>query len=337
MSQQFNVAVIGATGATGQAILDYLAQREFAVGQLVVVDTTGSEEEQIRFNGKSVALTALDDVQWDELHLAFFAAGSDIAGQWAPQAAQAGCMVIDNSAQFRLDGSVPLVVAEVNPHALADARERNIVASPNCITTQLLVALQPLLQAAGLNALNVSTYQSVSGSGAEGVSELAGQTAHLLNGRPVEPKLYAQQIAFNLIAQIGALDAQGYSSEEMSLVLESQKILADSQLAINATCVRVPVFYGHGMAVSVELAQPMDAEQAKALLRDAPGVRLCADEACPSPVADAVGCDEVLVGRVRQDLTSAYGLNLWLMADNVRKGLALNSVQIAEILVRDYW
>ncbi|PJG60189.1 aspartate-semialdehyde dehydrogenase [Aeromonas cavernicola] len=336
MSQQFNVAVLGASGAVGQAIIEILEERHFPVAALYPLASSHSAGETVRFAGKSREIQDVETFDWGQVQLAFFSADADVSAKWAPIAADHGCIVIDNTACFRYDDDIPLVVPDVNPAALADFRHRNIIANPNSVTIQMLVALKPLHDEVGIARINVATYQSVSGSGQEGVSELAGQTAQLLNGRPVEPSLYPQQIAFNVIPHIDSITDNGYTREELSMVWETQKILGDTSIAVNPTCVRVPVFYGHAQAVHVELHQPLDAEQVKDLLRHAPGVSLFDDADYPTPVRDATGKDDVLVGRVRQDISHPSGVNMWIVADNVRKGAATNSVQIAELLVQDY-
>ena len=337
MSQQFNVAVLGASGAVGQAMIEILEERAFPVATLYPLASSRSAGDTVRFGGKNIEIKDVEEFDWSQVQIALFSAGAEVSAKWAPIAAEQGCIVIDNTSCFRYDEDIPLVIPEVNPDALADFRNRNIIANPNCSTIQMLVALKPLQDEVGIARINVATYQSVSGSGKEGVSELAGQTAHLLNGRPVEPTIYPQQIAFNLIPQIDSFTDNGYTREEMKMVWETQKILGDASIAVNPTCVRVPVFYGHAEAVHVELHQPLDAEQVKELLRNAPGVTLFEDDAdYPTPVRDATGKDEVLVGRVRQDISHPSGINMWIVADNVRKGAATNSVQIAELLVRDY-
>ena len=261
MSQQFNVAVLGASGAVGQAMIEILEERAFPVATLYPLASSRSAGDTVRFGGKNIEIKDVEEFDWSQVQIALFSAGAEVSAKWAPIAAEQGCIVIDNTSCFRYDEDIPLVIPEVNPEALADFRNRNIIANPNCSTIQMLVALKPLQDEVGIARINVATYQSVSGSGKEGVSELAGQTAQLLNGRPVEPTLYPQQIAFNLIPQIDSFTDNGYTREEMKMVWETQKILGDASIAVNPTCVRVPVFYGHAEAVHVELHQPLDAEQ----------------------------------------------------------------------------
>jgi aspartate-semialdehyde dehydrogenase len=246
-------------------------------------------------------------------------------------------VVIDNSSNFRYDYDVPLVVPEVNPEAIAEFRNRNIIANPNCSTIQMLVALKPIHDAAGIERINVSTYQSVSGAGKSGIDELAGQTASLLNARPAENEVFSQQIAFNCIPQIDQFMDNGYTKEEMKMVWETQKIFNDQSIMVNPTCVRVPVFYGHAESLHIETRTPIDAEQVSQLLEQAEGIDLFRGEDMPTQVRDAGGKDTVMVGRVRNDISHHSGINMWVVADNVRKGAATNAVQIAEVLIRDYF
>ena len=265
-----------------------------------------------------------------------FSAGSDASQHWAPIAADEGVIVIDNTSCFRYDPAVPLVIPEVNPEAIADFRNCNIIANPNCSTIQMLVALKPIYDAVGIERINVATYQSVSGSGKKGVDELAGQTVRLLNSQEASPSLYPKQIAFNCLPQIDDMTENGYTREEMKMVWETQKIFADDRVNVNPTCVRVPVFYGHAEAVHIECGQPIDAIEAIELLKRTEGVEVFTGEDYPTQVKEATGKDHVMVGRIRNDISHPNGLNLWIVADNVRKGAATNAVQIAELLIRDY-
>jgi aspartate-semialdehyde dehydrogenase len=271
------------------------------------------------------------------VHIALFSAGCEISEKWAPIAADEGVVVIDNSSQFRYEYDVPLVIPEVNPEAVAEFRNRNIIANPNCSTIQMLVALKPIHDAVGIDRINVSTYQSVAGAGKKGIDELAGQTAKLLNGMPAEPEAFSQQIAFNCIPQIDTFMDDGYTKEEMKMVWETQKIFNDASIAVNPTCVRVPVFYGHAESVHLETLAPIDAEQVTQLLEQAEGIEIFHGEDFPTQVRDAGGKDHVMVGRIRNDISHHSGVNLWVVADNVRKGAATNAVQIAEVLIRDYF
>ncbi len=248
-------------------------------------------------------------------------------------------MVIDNTSQFRYDDDIPLVVPEVNPHAIADYKTHGIIANPNCSTIQMLVALKPLHDAAGIERINVCTYQAVSGTGKEAIEELAKQTAELLNGREATAEVYPRQIAFNVLPQIDVFQDNGYTKEEMKMVWETRKIMGDESIRVNPTAVRVPVFYGHSEAVHIETRKKLTAAQARELLQQAPGVVVLDERrngGWPTAVTEAAGQDPVFVGRIREDISHPQGLDLWIVADNVRKGAALNSIQIAEILVREY-
>jgi aspartate-semialdehyde dehydrogenase len=277
------------------------------------------------------------DFDWSQVHIAFFSAGGDLSEQWAPVAADEGVVVIDNTSKFRYEYDVPLVVPEVNPEAIAEFRNRNIIANPNCSTIQMLVALKPIHDEVGLERINVSTYQSVSGAGKTGIDELAGQTAKLLNGMPAENSAFPQQIAFNCIPQIDEFTENGYTREEMKMVWETQKIFNDSSITVNPTCVRVPVFYGHAESLHVETRSPIGADQVVQLLENTEGVEVFHGMEFPTQVRDAGGKDHVMVGRIRNDISHHSGINMWVVADNVRKGAATNAVQIAEVLIRDYF
>ena len=337
MSQQFNIAILGATGAVGETILEVLKDREFPVGDLYLLASERSEGKSYRFNGKTISVQNVEDFDWSQVHIAMFSAGGSLSEKWAPIAADEGVVVIDNTSQFRYDYDIPLVVPEVNPEAIAEFRNRNIIANPNCSTIQMLVALKPIHDAVGIERINVSTYQSVSGAGKSGIDELAGQTAKLLNGTPAEPEAFPQQIAFNCVPQIDQFMDNGYTKEEMKMVWETQKIFNDSSIMVNPTCVRVPVFYGHAEAIHLETRAPIDAEEVTQLLENTQGIEVFHGQDFPTQVRDAGGKDDVLVGRIRNDISHHSGVNLWVVADNVRKGAATNAVQIAEVLVRDYF
>ena len=337
MSQAFDVAVLGATGLVGQAMIEMLEERGFPVNNLYPLASERSAGSTISFKGEELEVLNADDFDFSLVQLGFFSAGGSISEKFAPIAAEAGCVVIDNTSQFRYDPDVPLVVPEVNPHALADFRTRNIIANPNCSTIQMLVALKPIHDEVGIERINVSTYQSVSGAGKSAMEELARQTAALLNAKEVDTEAFSRQIAFNTIPQIDAFQDNDYTKEEMKMVWETQKIMGDMNLLVNATAVRVPVFYGHGEAIHLETRMPIEAEQVKQLLSEAPGVKVYdTNESFPTQVGTASGNDLVHVGRIRNDITHPNGLNLWVVSDNVRKGAATNSVQIAELLIRDY-
>lgn len=333
----FNVAILGATGLVGQNFLDVLAEREFPVGNLYPLASARSAGGTVTFKGKQLEVLDAATFDWSQVQIALFSAGGSVSAEYAPKAAAAGCIVIDNTSHFRYDQDVPLIVPEVNPLAIDDYDKRNIIANPNCSTIQMVVALKPIHDAVGIKRINVATYQSVSGAGQQGIEALARETTSLLNGRPIEGTgKFNRQIAFNVIPQIDIFMDNGYTKEEMKMVWETRKIFGDETILVNATCVRVPVFFGHAEAVHIETASPISVEQVKDLLRDAPGVVLMENDAeFPTQVGDAQGQDAVYVGRVRQDISHPCGLNLWIVADNARKGAATNAVQIAELLVRD--
>lgn len=337
MSRAFDVAVLGATGLVGQHMIEILEQRDFPINKLYPLASARSAGGKVTFKGKEITVLDADEFDWSTVQLGFFSAGGSVSAKFAPMAAEAGCVVIDNTSHYRYEPDIPLVVPEVNAHALADFRNRNIIANPNCSTIQMMVALKPIQDAVGIARINVSTYQSVSGAGKSAMDELAKQTAAMLSGREAKPEAFSRQIAFNVIPQIDVFTENGYTKEEMKMVWETQKIMGDESLLVNATAVRVPVFFGHGEAIHLETRQPIDAQDVKNLLTNAPGVTLMTEnEDFPTQVGNASGNDEVFVGRVRNDISHPNGINLWVVSDNVRKGAATNSIQIAETLVRDY-
>ena len=338
MASQYNVAVLGATGLVGQHLIEILEQRDFPVAQLFPLASSRSAGGTVTFKGKKLTVLDAETFDWSQAQIGLFSAGGSVSAIYAPKAAEAGCVVIDNTSHFRYEADIPLVVPEVNPEAIADYRNRNIIANPNCSTIQMLVALKPIHDAVGISRVNVATYQSVSGAGQSAVEALASETAQLMNGRPLDEQgQFARQIAFNVIPQIDVFLENGYTKEEMKMHWETQKILGDSSIAVNATAVRVPVFYGHAEAVHIETRMPISPEQVKALLANAPGVVLLENNAdFPTQVCSATGKDDVFVGRIRQDLSHENGINMWVVADNIRKGAATNSIQIAEVLIRDY-
>ncbi|MCF2860409.1 aspartate-semialdehyde dehydrogenase [Pseudoalteromonas sp. SMS1] len=337
MSQKFNVAVLGATGLVGKQIIETLAERKFPVDKLFPLASSRSAGEEIDFMGEKVTVLDVEEFDFSQAHIGLFSAGGSVSEKYAPIAADAGCVVIDNTSHFRYDYDIPLVVPEVNAQSLADFRNRNIIANPNCSTIQMMVALKPIYDAYGIDRINVSTYQAVSGAGKEAVDELAKQTANLMNARPMENEVFPKQIAFNVIPQIDVFQDNGYTKEEMKMVWETQKILGDSSVMVNPTAVRVPVFFGHAEAIHLETRMPFDLEHVKQLLSEAPGIELIEDERdYPTPVGDASGNDTVYVGRLRADISHPMGLNLWVVSDNTRKGAATNSIQIAEELVANY-
>jgi len=339
MSAKYDVAVVGATGAVGEAMLEILEQRDFPVNNVYPLASERSAGKKIQFRGKYLTVQDLASFDFSRTQIGLFSAGASISEKFAPIAASAGCVVIDNTSQFRYHDDIPLVVPEVNPQAIADYQRHGIIANPNCSTIQMLVALKPLYDEAGIERINVCTYQAVSGTGKEAIEELASQTAALLNGQDISVSVYPRQIAFNVLPQIDVFQPNGYTKEEMKMVWETQKIMGDSSIRVNPTTVRVPVFYGHSEAVHIETRDKLSVERARELLSNAPGVVLLderRDGGYPTAVTEGAGHDPVYVGRVREDISHPRGLDLWVVADNVRKGAALNSIQIAEILVKEY-
>jgi aspartate-semialdehyde dehydrogenase len=339
LKEKYNVAVVGATGLVGETMLEILAARDFPVGELHALASERSAGKRVPFGGRHVRVVDLAEFDFSDVDIGLFSAGASVSEEHAPRAAEAGCVVIDNTSRFRNEADIPLVVPEVNPSAIAEYGARNIIANPNCSTIQLVVALKPIYDAVGIDRINVATYQAVSGAGRSLVKELAGHTASMLNGRPVEPEGDAKTIAFNAVPHIDAFQENGYTREEMKMVWETRKILGDDAIMVNPTAVRVPVFYGHSEAVHIETRDKISAHEVRALLEAAPGVTVL-DEArlggYPTAVTEGATHDHVFVGRIREDISHDRGIDLWVVADNVRKGAALNSVQIAEILVSDY-
>jgi len=339
MAKKYDVAVVGATGAVGETMLSILAERNFPVGEVYAVASSRSAGSRIEFKGRYLTVQDLDVFDFSRVQIGLFSPGASVSKIYAPKAAAAGCVVIDNTSEFRYEPDIPLVVPEVNAHAIAQYKNRGIIANPNCSTIQMLVALKPIYDAVGIERINVCTYQSVSGTGKEAIEELANQTAALLNGKPIEAAVYPKQIAFNVLPHIDVFMENGYTKEEMKMVWETRKIMGDESIQVNPTAVRVPVFYGHSEAVHIETRDKITAAQARALLSKAPGI-VVLDERKPGGYATAVteasGKDPVYVSRIREDISHPKGLDLWVVADNVRKGAALNSVQIAEALIKDF-
>ena len=338
--QKFNVAVLGATGAVGKTMLEVLSQRNFPVDKVYALCSERSAGTEVEFGRKQIIAQNVDDFDWSKVQIGLFSAGGSISEKWAPIAAAAGVVVIDNTSHFRYEDDIPLVIPEVNSDALYNFRNRNIIANPNCSTIQMLVALKPIYDAVGIERINVCTYQAVSGSGQSAMDELAKQTAALLNFQSVKTEVYPKQIAFNVLPQIDVFQDNGYTKEEMKMVWETRKIFGDEQIQVNPTAVRVPVFYGHSEAIHIETREKITAERARELLAAAPGVVVVderSDGGYPTAVTESAGKDEVFVGRIREDISHPRGLNLWVVADNVRKGAATNSVQIAETLVREHF
>jgi aspartate-semialdehyde dehydrogenase len=339
MSKTVDVAVVGATGVVGETMLSILEQRKFPLGNLHVLASERSAGKKIRYRGRELTVGNLADFDFSQVQVGLFSAGGSVSAQYAPIAAAAGCVVVDNTSHFRNEADIPLVVPECNPHRIADYTACGIIANPNCSTIQMVVALKPIQRVAGITRINVATYQSVSGAGRSGVETLASQTAELLNGRPLKLKGAVRQIAFNAVPHIDVFLDNGYTREEMKMVWETRKILEDEQIAVNPTAVRVPVFYGHSEAVHIETRDKISAAEVRQLLKAAPGVKVIDGHeagAYPTAVSDAANQDAVFVGRIREDLSHPHGICMWVVADNIRKGAALNSVQIAEILVQEY-
>lgn len=339
MGKALNVAIIGVTGAVGETFLQVLEQRQFPINQLYPLASARSQGKTVFFNDKHFEVLDLAEFDFSQADIALFSAGGAVSKEYAPKAAANGCIVIDNTSHFRYDPDIPLVIPEVNAHQIQYYSNRGIIANPNCSTIQMLVALKPLHDAAGIARINVATYQSVSGTGKKAISELIAQVGDLLNGRPAQSEVYPQQIAFNAIPHIDQFEDNGYTREEMKMVWETHKIMEDDSILVNPTAVRVPVIYGHSEAIHVEFKKPLSAAKARAILSKAPGVKVVdniAKGSYPTALKNAALHDEVFVGRIREDISHPCGLNLWVVADNIRKGAALNAVQIAEILQREY-
>ncbi len=336
MLKKYNVAVLGATGVVGESILEILHEVDFPVNKLFALASVRSDGKTVLFKNRPILVEDVEQFDFSQVEIALFSAGGEVSAKYAPIAAKAGCIVIDNTSHFRNDADIPLIIPEVNLHALSQYRTRNIIANPNCSTIQMLVALKPIYDAVGIKRINVATYQSVSGTGRAAIEELAKQTKELLTGEPVSPKVYPMQIAFNLIPQIDSFEQNGYTREEMKMVNETRKILEDDNIMVNPTAVRVPVFFGHSEAIHIETTEKISAEQARKILSKAPGIVVKDRHEAggyPTPVTDCVGNNAVIVGRIREDISHPLGLNLWVVSDNIRKGAALNSVQIAQELI----
>ena len=338
MANKYNVAVVGATGAVGREVVSILEERKFPVGLLRLLASERSAGTFMEFRGKDEKVHILGEESFDDIDIGIFSPGASVSRRYAPVAAEAGCIVIDNTSCFRMEPDVPLVVPEVNPEAIGDYRERNIIANPNCSTIQLVVPLKPIHERAGIKRIVISTYQAVSGAGKEAIDELAEQARALFTMKEVEPKVFPARIAFNCLPQIDVFCENGYTKEEMKMVNETKKILGDSSIGVTATTVRVPVFVSHAESVNIETEEKISAEEVRELLAAAPGVVVMDNPEkglYPLPAAVA-GRDEVFVGRIREDESIARGINMWIVADNLRKGAALNAVQIAEVLIKEY-
>lgn len=339
MSKKVDVAVVGATGAVGEAMLSILEERRFPVGHIYPLASHRSAGQKVKYGNGWHTVQDLENFDFSRAQIGLFSAGASVSEVFAPKAAAAGCTVIDNTSHFRYDQDIPLVIPEVNPAAIADYKNRGIIANPNCSTIQMLVVLKPIYDAVGIERINVATYQAVSGTGKEAIEELAKQTTALLSGKDIECEVYSKQIAFNALPHIDIFMENGYTKEEMKMVWETRKIMDDDAIQVNPTAVRIPVFYGHSEAVHIETRDKISAEKVRKLLSAAPGVKVLDERKAggyPTAVTEAANRDPVYVGRIREDISHPKGINLWIVADNVRKGAALNSVQIAEILLQQY-
>jgi aspartate-semialdehyde dehydrogenase len=339
MSDPLDIAVVGATGIVGETMLEILHQRNFPAGKVYALASERSLGKTVAFGNRQLEVENLAEFDFSKATIGLFSAGGSVSAEFAPKAAEAGCVVVDNTSHFRRDADIPLVVPEVNAHAIADYAARGIIANPNCSTIQMLVALKPIYDAVGIARINVCTYQAVSGAGRGAVEELVRQTAALMNGRPLELSGDAKQIGFNAIPHIDSFMENRYTREEMKMVWETRKILGDDTIQINPTAVRIPVFYGHSEAVHIETREKISAQSVTELLSDSPGIVVLDGVQTgqyPTAVTEASGEDAVFVGRIREDISHPHGIDLWVVSDNVRKGAALNSVQIAEILAKNY-
>jgi aspartate-semialdehyde dehydrogenase len=338
MSKRFNVAVAGATGAVGNQMLACLEERDFPVQDITLLATAKSVGRTLSFKGQDIAVEELTESSFKGVDIAIFSAGGATSEKFAPLAAAQGCVVVDNSAAWRMDPHVPLVVPEVNPHAVAGYTEKGIIANPNCSTIQMIVALAPIHRKVGIKRIVVSTYQAVSGTGKKAIDELENQVRAMVNNEEPETKVYPHRIAFNCLPHIDVFLENGYTKEEMKMVNETHKILEDDTIGVTATAVRVPVYFGHSEAVNIETREPITPDAVRELLEKSPGVKVVDDMARNRyPMAiHAEGNDHTLVGRIRADESIASGINMWIVSDNIRKGAATNAVQIAEILAKEY-
>lgn len=337
--KKYDIAVVGATGAVGEQMLSILAQRKFPVNHVYALASSRSVGKKIKFGNAELEVQDLAAFDFSKTQIGLFSPGASISKEFAPKAVTQGCVVVDNTSQFRYDDDIPLVVPEVNPHQVANYITRGIIANPNCSTIQMVVALKPLHDAVGIERINVATYQAVSGTGKEAIDELNQQTNNIHNGEPVNCNVYPKQIAFNALPHIDMFLDNGYTKEEMKMVWETQKIMEDDSILVNPTAVRIPVKYGHSEAVHIELKQPLSAQQARDLLAAAPGIQILdehQDGGYPTAVTEGEGNDAVYVGRIREDISHPRGLNMWVVSDNLRKGAALNSIQIAELLIKNH-
>jgi aspartate-semialdehyde dehydrogenase len=338
MSKEYHLAVAGATGAVGNEMIKILEELDFPVASLKLLASSRSVGKTLEFRGEELPVEELTEDSFNDVDIALFSAGGGPSRQFAPAAAKSGCVVIDNSSAWRMDPEVPLVVPEVNPHATANYHNKGIIANPNCSTIQMVVVLKPIYDAVGIERVVVSTYQAVSGTGKRAIEELADQTKKLLAFQEITPEVYPYRIAFNCFPHIGSFLENGYTEEEMKMVHETRKIMEAPEIRVSATTARVPVFYGHSEAVNIQTSRKISAIDARVLLHQAPGVRVIDNPGellYPTPV-EAAGINDTLVGRIREDISIENGLDLWIAADNIRKGAALNTVQIAELLAKEY-
>ncbi len=338
MSKLYKVAVCGATGAVGNQMIQCLEERNFPVGDLRLLASERSKGKKLKYQGQDIPVQVLDQNSFQGIDIALFSAGASTSRDYAPVAAEAGAVVVDNSSQWRMDPLVPLVVPEVNPKDVADYPNKGIIANPNCSTIQMVVVLKPIHDLAGIERIVVTTFQAVSGTGQKAIFELENQLKDLHEGRQPVAKVYPQQIAWNVLPHIDVFKENAYTKEEMKMVLETQKIMGDDSIKVSATCVRVPVRYGHSETVNIATKKKISADEVRQVLAEAPGVKVVDDPSqllYPTPLM-AAGQDLTLVGRIREDISQDQGIDLWLVADNIRKGAATNAVQIAEILIADY-
>ena len=336
--KKFNIAVAGATGAVGNQMISCLEERDFPIKSLKFLASSRSVGRKLKYKGRDINVEELTESSFKGIDIALFSAGGGTSEKYAPFAANDGCVVVDNSSAWRMDPEVPLVVPEVNPHAVAQYKNKGIIANPNCSTIQMVVALHPLHREFGIKRIVVSTYQAVSGTGKKAIDELDSQTRAILNFKEYESKVYPHAIAFNCLPHIDVFLDNGYTKEEMKMVHETRKILEDNTIGVTATTVRVPVFFGHSESVNIETKRKVSVQEVRALLERTPGVKVVDDPMNNQyPLAiDAAGQDLTLVGRIRNDESVENGINMWIVADNIRKGAATNTVQIAEILAKEY-
>lgn len=336
--EKYNVAVVGATGAVGNEMVSILQERNFPVANLKLLASTRGAGTEMEFKGKQYRVEVLNENSFAGIDIGLFSAGGSVSEKFAPIAGKAGCVVIDNTSAFRMDPQVPLVVPEVNAHAIAQYPKKNIIANPNCSTIQMVVALKPIHDVARIKRVVVSTYQAVSGTGKRAIKELESQVLAIYGNKEIETSVYPHQIAFNCLPHIDVFFDNGYTKEEMKMVNETKKIMEDNSIGVTATTVRVPVFFGHSEAVNIETEKKLTAEDVRKILSKAPGVIVVDNpKKFEYPLAiDAAGKDETFVGRIREDESIPNGINMWVVSDNIRKGAALNAVQIAEILIQEY-